>query len=403
MASNFRKQSKFQQHYGARLEAGAIEPDAAQALAVAALANLSDALRSWRPKRSKLLTALFGGASVRPRGLYIHGKIGRGKTMLMDLFFETAPISRKRRIHFHAFMAEAHDMIGAARQSHAGDPLSMVARRIADRTALLCFDEMHITDIADAMILGRLFKGLFESGVVVVATSNMAPGDLYRNGLNRQLFLPFIGLMQAHMDVIELAADKDFRLHKLAGKRRYFSPLGAAADQEMDRLWLQLGGGLPAQAATLKVKGRALVVPKSLARMARFRFDELCARPLGPLDYLAIAQSYDTIFMDHLPILTPDRRNEARRFINLVDTLYDNQISLIVSAEAEADAIYKTGDGAALFERTVSRLIEMRCDDYLKRRARRQAMLSEGETPGIVARTSAVAGTEPDTDNATGR
>lgn len=367
--------SRFQKQYEARLSSGALQADAAQEIAVAHLAELSERLRNWAPKRRKLLPAIFRGPVATPRGLYIHGKVGRGKTMLMDLFFETAPLKAKRRIHFHQFMAEAHDMIGEARKRHDGDPLPIVARRIADQAALLCFDEMHITDIADAMILGRLFKWMFEYGVVVVATSNSAPEDLYKNGLNRQLFLPFVDLLTSHMRVIELKAAKDYRLSKLSGRKRYFWPLDDAARRAMDELWQELGGGLADQPRTLEVKGRLIQVPRALLNMARFQFADLCAKPLGTLDYLAIAQDYDTIFIDDVPVLTADRRNEARRFINLIDTLYDNRISLIMSADAEADRIYLTGDGADLFERTASRLIEMRSDDYLKRRATRQSVV----------------------------
>jgi cell division protein ZapE len=230
---------------------------------------------------------------------------------------------------------------------------------------LLCFDELHVTDIADAMILGRLFKGLFEERVIVVATSNTSPSDLYRNGLNRQLFLPFVDLIEDNLDVLELAAAKDFRLDKLTGRRLYFTPVDATAHSEMERIWRHLTGGRAGQQTEIEVKGRKVLVPQAAMGVARFRFADLCGKPLGALDYLHIARAFHTLLIECIPVLGPDRRAEARRLIHLIDTLYDHRVGLVVTAEAEPDALYVKGEGADLFKRTASRLIEMRTEAYL--------------------------------------
>ena len=354
--------------YRALVADGVIEADPAQAAVVARLDDLARALRRWRRRRNGF-AALLSRADPVPKGLYIFGAVGRGKTMLMDLFFETTSFRYKRRAHFHEFMAEVHDRIAQARKTHPGDPIPQVAAAIADRTALLCFDEMHITDIADAMIVGRLFTALFENQVVVVTTSNVHPGDLYKNGLNRALFLPFIGLIEQNMDIVELLAAKDFRLEKLAGKPLYFTPADARARAEMDRIWAELTGGQPGAPVTLEVKGRKLVVPHAAMGVARFSFDALCGQPLGTIDYLALVHKFHTLFIDAVPVLT--RRDVARRFINLIDTLYDSRTGLVVSAAAEPDGLYPVGDVRYLFERTVSRLIEMRSASYLAARSER--------------------------------
>ena len=355
----------------ARIAAGEMDADAAQLAAAEWLDVLAAALAAWRPSRGWRLAGLFGPRKEAPRGLYIHGKIGRGKTMLLDMFFETVAFEPKRRIHFHEFMAETHDRIAAARARIEGDPIPQVAAEIAQGCGLLCFDELHITDIADATILGRLFTGLLDRKVVVVATSNSHPRDLYKNGLNREHFLPFIDLVERHMDVLELEAEKDFRLEKLAGQPLYFTPLTEAARRALRAAFTRLTGVGRGKPVDLYVKGRILRVPEAARGVAHFSFADLCEKPLGTLDFLHIAHAFHTIIIEGIPRLAPERRNAARRFINLIDTLYDARVGLIASAEAEPHELYAAGDAAALFERTASRLIEMRSAEYLAGRMAR--------------------------------
>jgi cell division protein ZapE len=350
--------------YQQRLAENEIEPDPAQAVVAARLDALQDALLAHQRKRSSL-SRLFAKEQAPPKGLYIWGSVGRGKTMLMDLFFEETSFEPKRRAHFHEFMADVHDRIAIARADVPDDPIPHLARSIAKEAALLCFDELHVTDIADAMILGRLFEGLFAAGTVVVATSNAHPSELYKNGLNRQLFLPFIRLVGLRMEVVELKAQKDFRLDKLSGAQLYFFPADSAAKAALDEHWDHLTGKHPGKPQALEVKGRKVLVPLTSMGVARFPFDALCAQPLGANDYLHIAHAFHTVIIDDIPLLTPDRRDVARRFINLVDALYDSRICLIASAAAEPDALYPRGDGADHFQRTASRLTEMRSQAYL--------------------------------------
>ena len=358
--------------YRALVTNGVIEADPAQASAADSLDALARALRSWRPQRG-VLGRVLGRSTPAPRGRYIFGPVGRGKTMLMDLFFEAVRFRPKRRVHFHEFMAEVHDHIGAARKSVPGDPIPHVAQVLAAKARLICFDELHVTDIADAMILGRLFKGLLEAQVVVVATSNVPPAELYKNGLNRALFLPFVDLITQHMDVEELLAAKDFRLEKLVGRPLYFTPADARAKAEMDRLWTQLTGNHPGAPMDLEVKGHKVRVPLASMGVARFSFAQLCEQPLGANDFLHIAHAFHTVLIDGIPALTPGRRDVTRRFVNLIDTLYDSRVCLIASAAAEPDALYPAGDMQFLFERTSSRLFEMRSDGYLTGRIDRLA------------------------------
>lgn len=362
--------------YRARTDSGALAFDPAQAQAAELLNLLHHRLKGWRPGRTR---ALFGQPEPAPRGLFLYGGVGRGKSMLMDLFFETAPIAPKRRVHFHAFMQEVHARIAAWRAMAPGerrrrpewvkgadeDPIAPVAKAIADAATLLCFDELQVSDIADAMILGRLFTALFARGVVVVATSNRHPDALYRNGLNRQLFLPFIAMLHETMDIHALDAAKDYRLDRLTAAPVYYCPLGPAAEAAMDAAWTRLTLGASARAITIPVLGRELRVPAAAAGAARFQFEALCGQPLGPADYLAIARQFDTVFLEHVPKLTPARRNEAARFRVLIDALYEARAKVVISAEAEPDALYTAGDQAFEFERTASRLYEMRSRDYL--------------------------------------
>jgi cell division protein ZapE len=351
---------------------GAIVADPAQASAAESLEALARQLRKWH--RREGLAALLRGAEPAPKGRYIFGPVGRGKTMLMDLFFETATFRPKRRVHFHEFMAEVHDRIGEARKRVAGDPIPAVARELAAKARLLCFDELHVTDIADAMILGRLFKGLLDDQVVIVATSNVHPSELYKNGLNRALFLPFIDLLCEHMEIRELQAAKDFRLDKLVGKPLYFTPADAKAKAEMDRLWAELTGNHPGVPIDLDLKGRKLRVPAAAMGAARFSFAELCDRPLGAGDFLHIAHAFHTLLIDGVPILSNASRDVTRRFINLIDTLYDNRVCLVASAAAEPPDLYAGPEMGLLFERTASRLIEMRSEAYLTGRMERLQM-----------------------------
>jgi cell division protein ZapE len=356
------------EQYERRIALGEIEEDVAQRAAAGRLQRLAFELAEWRAAgRRGPLASLFRSRVVPPRGVYLHGAVGRGKTMLMDLFYEAVPFEPKRRAHFHAFMSDVHERIQRGRATTDGDPIPFVAAEIAAEAALLCFDELTVTDIADAMILSRLFKALFARNVVLVATSNAAPDHLYWNGLNRQLFLPFISLLEENTYVVELKSAKDFRLEKLAGRQLYFSPCNAGATASLDEHWMRLTGNHPGAPTVLDIKGRHLTVPLASMGVARFSFEDLCEQPLGALDYIHVSRAFHTIILEGVPVLTPERRNAARRLIHLIDTLYDNRNSLIVSAEAEPEKLYPEGDGAQLFERTSSRLMEMRSEAYLAR------------------------------------
>jgi cell division protein ZapE len=363
--------------YRELVASGLIEADPAQLAAAKALRQVARDLRKWRPGGS--LFSFLGSKSEAPRGLYIHGPVGSGKTMLMDMFHTRVRFEPRRRYHFHEFMAMVHDRIGSERKSSTGDPIPAVARSIVAEARLLCFDEMHVTDIADAMILGRLFEALFAEGVVVVATSNAHPRDLYKNGLNRALFLPFIDAIERRMKVLELSAAKDFRLAKLAGRQLYFSPLDRDAELGLRAAFERLTGVQHGEPLDLDVKGHKIHVPQAAMGVAFFRFADLCSKALGPRDYLEIARTFHTVIIGDIPRLSPSRRDEARRFINLIDTLYDARVCLIASAEAEPDELYPEGDVAILFERTASRLHDMRSADYLASRAERTLVQEPGE------------------------
>ena len=372
------------QRYAHLVRSGEIADDAAQHHVVAALDHLIDDIRGKRLQRkSSALGWLFAKnhAAAPVTGLYIHGGVGRGKTMLMDLFFEAVPVRRKRRIHFNAFMADAHDRIqkhrlarkdGTAKED---DPIPPVAKALADEAWVLCFDEFSVTDIADAMILSRLFTALFANGVVLVATSNVAPDDLYREGLNRQLFLPFIALLKSHAKVLPLDSPTDHRMEKLNRIPVYMTPLSAETDRRMDEAWSALAHGVAVSADKVAVKGREIAVPASAGDMARFDFADLCEKPLAARDYLAIVERYSTIFLDRVPVMAEDRRNEAKRFILLIDTLYDQHARLFISAAAAPQELYvaRSGTEAFEFDRTVSRLIEMQSRDWLENWQSRRA------------------------------
>lgn len=359
------------ERYQARITAGEMQNDPAQFEVATKLDDLALALHSWRPRPLGRIAQMFSSRADAPRGLYIHGAVGRGKTMLMDMFYAAVDVTLKRRVHFHEFMGEVHELLAEARHTVEGDPLAHVAQSIVRRSQLLCFDEMHVTDVADAMILSRLFKKLFDAQVVVVATSNAAPRELYKNGLQRDNFLSFIALLEQQLDVVELGAAKDYRLDRLSGLPLYFSPLNEPTRKAMRSAFTRLTGVWKGPPAQLDVKGRILQVPEAARGVARFTFADLCAQPLGAADYLSIARSFHTVLIESIPLLTPDKRNEARRFINLIDTLYDNRIGLIASAEVEPHELYVSGDGADLFARTASRLMEMRSQSYLEGRGQR--------------------------------
>jgi cell division protein ZapE len=303
-----------------------------------------------------------------PKGLYLVGEVGRGKSMLMDLFFASAEVARKQRIHFHRFMQTSHARVFAWRQANpdGSDPIPPLADSIAAEASLLCFDEFQVDDIADAMILGRLFQALFARGVVVVATSNVAPDDLFKGQPGRDAFLPFIALIKQRLDVVMMDAGRDFRRERMRGIRTWHVPADEMSRRALDEAFEMLTGGVKAAPATLTVMGRKLVVPAAAEGVARFEFATLCGTALGPGDYLAIATNFHTLVLDGIPRLSPDNYDVARRFINLIDTLYDEHVKLIASADATPDQLYRRGENAKMFERTASRLDEMQSEAWLE-------------------------------------
>jgi cell division protein ZapE len=384
----------FRTQYQALVSSGAIEADPAQAEAAEAFAELEQRLASYKPLRKQgLLGRLFADKDERaPRGLYIHGEVGRGKTMLMDMFFQHSSVLHKRRAHFHEFMAEVHERIYGFRQKIArgemadGDVIALTAAAIFDEAWLLCFDEFHVTDIADAMILGRLFAKLFELGTVVVATSNVAPEDLYKGGLNRALFLPFIAQISEHMDVLRLEARTDFRLEKLAGVKMWLTPADRAADAALDKAWSRMTGNAKCKPREFSIKRRVLRVPCSADGVARFSFADLCEKPLAASDYLRLAHDYHTILIDRIPVMDYPDRNAAKRFSTLIDTLYDNSVKVMASAEADPLSLYVATEGheANEFKRTSSRLIEMSSESYLALPHGQKDSSASGSTTGLV-------------------
>jgi len=382
--------------YAALVASGEIRRDPMQERLADRLDRLATRLAGHRlARKSSALGWMFGDHEKKRepiKGLYIYGDVGRGKTMLMDLFFAASPAKRKRRAHFHEFMADVHQRIHTYRaklksgEITEGDPVHLTADAIAQEAWVLCFDEFHVTDIADAMILGRLFTRLFEQGVIVVATSNVEPDELYKDGLNRSLFLPFLSLLRQHMDVVALEAEADFRLEKLEGVKIWHVPADAAADAAIEEAWRKLALGRAGSPIELTVQGHVLRVPRAAMGAARFTFSELCDQPLGAVDYLRIARAFHTILLEHIPIMDYDQRNPAKRFIALVDTLYDNAVKLVASADAEASALYIGTEGyeAQEFKRTASRLIEMGSKDYLALPHGRRAVTASGSRSGIV-------------------
>ncbi len=343
------------------LTAGTIEPEPSQQAAVLKLQALADALKA--NQRAGLTS--FWSRPAPVRGIYLCGPVGRGKTMLMDLFFRAVATKNKRRLHFDAFMGEAHAAIEAARDNSPGDPIPLAARRLAEQGALLCIDEFQVNDIADAMIIGRLYEHLLSAGVTLVATSNTLPGNLYPDGINRPLFLPFVALLQQNVDVVELSARHDYRMSKLAGRPLYFTPADGIAHDALEASWDLLTNNAPGAPHTLDIKGHKLTIPRAADGTAWIGFDALCGTALGAADYRALTLHFHTLILENIPILTPERRNEARRLILLIDVLYDERRHLIASAAAEPHLLYPQGDGHEAFGRTASRLVDMQSQDYL--------------------------------------
>jgi cell division protein ZapE len=365
--------------YDERLAAGVLTADPGQTRALQALERVESALARARAP------GLFRKADP-VLGAYLWGPVGRGKSMLMDLFFEGAPVEAKRRVHFHVFMARVHRLVndwrtgGAAarraqfRQVHFGaaaddDPIAPVARLIAGEARLLCFDELQVTDIADAMILGRLFEALFARGVTLVATSNRPPDDLYLDGINRQLFLPFIAMLKERMEIVAVDGSHDYRIGRLRAAGTWFSPIDPASEAAFDRLWRDMVGAGEETGATLKVLGRTEHWPRAAGGLLRAHFNSLCVHALGPADYIAIAERFHTVFIEAVPRLGPDMRNEARRLATLIDTLYEARARLVVLAAGEPETLYPTGDQAFEFQRAASRLAEMRSPAWLEESA----------------------------------
>lgn len=360
--------------YRAMLAAGELATDVSQAAAAERLHRLWTELIGYDPRPAPVpgrIARLLGrkpAPTVAPHGLYMVGEVGRGKSMLMDLFFATAQVTRKKRIHFHQFMQDAHARVHAWRQANAvaADPIPPLADSIAAEAALLCFDEFQVNDIADALILGRLFQALFRRGVVVVATSNVAPDNLFKGQPGRDAFLPFIALIKERLEVWMMDSGRDFRRERIRSMRTWHVPADRFADRALDQAFEDLTGGAAASPVTLTVMGRSLVVPLAAEGVARFDFEALCNTALGAGDYLAIARTFHTLVLDGIPRLSPDNFDQARRFIVLVDNLYEQRVKLVASADAMPDQLYQRGENAKMFERTASRLDEMQSADWLE-------------------------------------
>ena len=351
---------------------GELESDHIQKEAAEKLQHLHDSLVGYKPNSESWLTSFKERLKINNKpskissGLYIYGPVGRGKSMLMDLFFENAPVTKKRRVHFHAFMLEVQQRLNIERKTTKRDnPLMAVASDISSDTWLICFDEFHVVNIADAMILGRLFEGLFERGVIIVATSNVAPNDLYKNGLQRDRFLPFIDLILSKLEVFGIETGKDYRLDRLKGQLSYHSPLGLEATQMLDKVFSLLTDNDEVKEQELTVLGRPLRVPITAKGVARFKFDQLCREPLGTPDFLSLASNFHTLIIDDIPKLAANEREAAKRFVVLIDSLYEQRVNLFASAETQPSEKCTSGETAFEFKRTASRLIEMQAEDYM--------------------------------------
>ena len=362
--------SRVIERYHALVAAGELRPDPDQQAAAARLNALQQELEA-APPRGSTLWKLLRKAPEPPRGLYMWGGVGRGKSMLMDLFFDTVQVKRKKRAHFHEFMLDVHARLAEVRKAEKGDPIPPLVDSLAEEARLLCFDEMVVNNMADAAIMSRLFTGLLDRRVTVVTTSNRAPDELYKDGLNRQLFLPFIDLIKDRLDVLTLDGPTDYRLDRLGDAQLWHSPNGPDATKALSDAFFRLTdypvenrAKVPAEDIVVQ-GGRTLHVPKSLKGVAVFSFKRLCAEARGAPDYLAIARRFHTVIIVGIPLLGPENRNEAARFVTLIDALYEYKVKLLASADAEPAQLYPSGDGAFEFERTVSRLMEMQSDDYL--------------------------------------
>jgi cell division protein ZapE len=356
--------------YDALVAAGELKPDPEQRAAAARLNALQTELEA-APPRGSLLWRIAGRKPASPRGVYLWGAVGRGKSMLMDLFYEALHIQRKKRVHFHAFMLDVHAQMREVRKSESGDPIPLVADALTQDVRCLAFDEMVVNNSADAMILSRLFTALIERGVTVVATSNRPPADLYKDGLNREHFLPFIALVEERLDVMGLNGPTDYRRDRLGDGARWFVPADDAASAALSAAFFRLTDYPPedrANVPTLELDvggGRMLHVPKALKGVAVFSFKRLCSEARGASDYLAVARHFHAVIIVGIPRMGPENRNEAARFVTLIDALYEFRVKLLASAAAMPDQLYVAGDGAFEFERTASRLAEMQSDDYL--------------------------------------
>ncbi|MCW5736162.1 MAG: AFG1 family ATPase [Enhydrobacter sp.] len=362
----------------ARRAAGQVRADPVQEKIVARLQAIHEQLAAMAPAPAQqgFWARLGFGAAAKPpagpHGLYIWGPVGRGKSMLMDLFFDDAPVAQKRRVHFHEFMLEVHDRLHRRREELAGrgappeaDTIVPIAKAIARETRLLCFDEFQVTNIADAMILGRLFETLFEEGLTVIATSNRAPDDLYKNGLQRDRFLPFIELLKQRLEILELGGGRDYRMDRIRELDVYLTPLGAWAAAKLDEAFRTLSGGADGEPRVLRTQGRDVPVPRAAPGVAMADYMDWCARPMGAADFLCIADKFHTVIMADIPKMGPDSQDKAARFVTMIDSFYERKVKFICSAAATPDKLYTEGDGAFEFQRTVSRLMEMQSPEYL--------------------------------------